>query len=84
MAHCPIIQVLWVYVCSDVITMNVVEVSVIVIEGFFFLLRLGVPQAILLIMAYRAVDFKVSCSQIPRRAFAGILTHYPLVVSPTS
>jgi hypothetical protein len=25
----------------------------------------------------RAVDFKVSCSQIPRRAFAGIRTHDP-------
>jgi hypothetical protein len=33
------------------------------------------PQAILLIMATRAVDFKVFCSQIPRRAFAGIRTH---------
>jgi hypothetical protein len=32
----------------------------------------------------RAVDFKVSCSQIPRRAFAGIQTHDPLVASPTS
>jgi hypothetical protein len=27
----------------------------------------------------RAVDFKVSCSQIPRRAFARIRTHDPLV-----
>jgi hypothetical protein len=27
----------------------------------------------------RAVDFKVSCSQIPRRAFTGIRTHDPLV-----
>jgi hypothetical protein len=27
------------------------------------------------------VDFKVSCSQIPRRAFAGIRTHDPLVES---
>jgi hypothetical protein len=46
------------------------------------------PQAILLIMATprlpQAVDFKVSCSQIPRRAFAGIRTHDPLVESPTS
>jgi hypothetical protein len=32
----------------------------------------------------RAVDFKISCSQIPRRAFAGIRTHDPLVESPTS
>jgi hypothetical protein len=56
---------------------------------FFFLIRLGMPQAILLIMATplwlpQAVDFKVSCSQIPRRAFAGIRTHDPLVESPTS
>jgi hypothetical protein len=29
----------------------------------------------------RAVDFKVSCSQIPRRAFTGIRTHDPLVES---
>jgi hypothetical protein len=29
----------------------------------------------------RAVDFKVSCSQIPRRAFAGIRTHGHLVES---
>jgi hypothetical protein len=29
----------------------------------------------------RAMDFKVSCSQIPRRAFAGIRTHDPLVES---
>jgi hypothetical protein len=51
----------------------------------FFLLSLGVPQAILLIMATpRAVDFKVSCSKMPRRAFAGIRTHDPLVASPTS
>jgi hypothetical protein len=28
-----------------------------------------------------AVDFKVSCSHIPRRAFTGIRTHYPLVES---
>jgi hypothetical protein len=28
------------------------------------------------------VDFKVSCSQIPRRAFAGIRTHDPLVDDP--
>jgi hypothetical protein len=42
---------------------------------FFFLMRLGMPQAILLIMA---------TSQIPRRAFAGIRTHDPLVESPTS
>jgi hypothetical protein len=48
----------------------------------FFLLRLGyVPQAILFILA---VDFEVSCSKIPRRAFAEIRTHYPLVESPTS
>jgi hypothetical protein len=45
---------------------------------------LGVPQAVLLIMAPRAVDFKVSCSQIPRRAFAGIRTYDPLVENPTS
>jgi hypothetical protein len=32
----------------------------------------------------RAVDFKVSCSQIPRRAFTGIQTHDTLVESPTS
>jgi hypothetical protein len=32
----------------------------------------------------RAVDVKVSCSQIPRHAFAGIRTHDPLVESPTS
>jgi hypothetical protein len=32
----------------------------------------------------RAVDFKVSCSQIPRRALAGIRTHDPLVGSSTS
>jgi hypothetical protein len=32
----------------------------------------------------RAVDLKVSCSKIPRRAFAGIRTHDPLVESPTS
>jgi hypothetical protein len=47
----------------------------------FFLLRLGVRQAILLIMA---VDFKVSCSKIPRHAFARIRTLDPLVESPTS
>jgi hypothetical protein len=29
-------------------------------------------------------DSKVSCSQIPRRALAGIRTHDPLVESPTS
>jgi hypothetical protein len=52
---------------------------------FFFLLRLGyVPQAILLILATRAVDFKVSCSQILRRAFPGIRNHDPLVESPMS
>jgi hypothetical protein len=50
----------------------------------FFLLRLGVPQAILLIMATTSCGFKVSCSQIPRCAFAGIRTHDPLVESPTS
>jgi hypothetical protein len=33
---------------------------------------------------HRAVDLKVSCSQIPRRAFTGIRTHNPLVESPTS
>jgi hypothetical protein len=40
----------------------------------------------LLVMTFfsQAVDFKVSCSQIPRRAFAGIRTHDPLVESPTS
>jgi hypothetical protein len=32
----------------------------------------------------RAVDLKVSCSQTPRRAFAGIRTHDPLAESPTS
>jgi hypothetical protein len=32
----------------------------------------------------RAVDFKVSCSHIPRHAFAGIRTHDPLVESPMS
>jgi hypothetical protein len=32
----------------------------------------------------RAVDFKVSCSQISRRAFVGIRTHDPLVENPTS
>jgi hypothetical protein len=32
----------------------------------------------------RAMDFKVSCSQIPRRAFTGIRTHDPLVESPMS
>jgi hypothetical protein len=37
-----------------------------------------VPQAILLIMATPSCGFKVSCSQIPRRAFAGIRTHDPL------
>jgi hypothetical protein len=50
-----------------------------------------VPQAVLLITLVwlprhaRAVDFKVSCSQIPRRAFARMIrTHDPLVESPTS
>jgi hypothetical protein len=32
----------------------------------------------------RAVDFKVTCSQIPCRAFTGIRTHDPLYESPTS
>jgi hypothetical protein len=45
-----------------------------------FLLRLGVPQASLLLLLPRAVNFKVSCSKIPRRTFAGIRTHDPLVV----
>jgi hypothetical protein len=36
---------------------------------FFLLLKLGVPQAILLIMATPSCEFKVSCSQIPRCAF---------------
>jgi hypothetical protein len=44
---------------------------------FLFLLRWGVPQAILLM----AMDFKVSCLQIPRWAFARIRTHDPLVES---
>jgi hypothetical protein len=49
----------------------------------FCLLRLGVPQAILLIMATLSCGFlKVSCSKIPRRAFAGIRTRDPLVESP--
>jgi hypothetical protein len=39
------------------------------------------PQAICLFWLPRAVDFKVSCSQILRRAFAGIRTHDPLVES---
>jgi hypothetical protein len=34
------------------------------------------------IMATRAMDYKVSCSQIPRHAFAGIRTHNQLVGSP--
>jgi hypothetical protein len=44
-----------------------------------FLLSLGVPQVglILLIMATPSCGFKVSSSQIPRRAFAGIRTHDP-------
>jgi hypothetical protein len=32
----------------------------------------------------RAVDYRVSCSQIPRCAFAGIRAHGPLVESSTS
>jgi hypothetical protein len=55
-------------------------------QKFVFLLSLGVPQAILLVMATkpRAVDSKVSCSQIPRRPLARIRTHDPMVESPTS
>jgi hypothetical protein len=45
---------------------------------FFFLMRLVRKQFCLLWLP-QAVDFKVSCSQIPRRAFAGIRTHDPLV-----
>jgi hypothetical protein len=38
------------------------------------------PQAILLIMATPSCGyFKESCSQTPRRAFAGIRTHDTLV-----
>jgi hypothetical protein len=37
-----------------------------------------------LLWLHRAVDFKASCSQIPRLAFAGIPTHNPSVQSPTS
>jgi hypothetical protein len=44
-----------------------------------FLLTLGVPQAILLIIATLSCGFKVPCSQIPHRAFAGIRTHEPLL-----
>jgi hypothetical protein len=32
----------------------------------------------------RAVDLKVFCAQLPRRAFTGIRTHGSLVESPTS
>jgi hypothetical protein len=46
-----------------------------------FLLRLGVPRAILLIMATPSCGFKVFYSKIPRRAFTGIPTHDPLVES---
>jgi hypothetical protein len=54
--------------------------------GVFGLMRLGIRAASN--SAYSGYPelwiFKVSCSQIPRRAFAGIRTHDPLFESPTS
>jgi hypothetical protein len=52
-----------------------------------FLLRLGVPQAIMATSAYYGYPehWILKCKQcIPRHAIAGIRTQNPLVESPTS
>jgi hypothetical protein len=51
------------------------------LKAFFFLLRLGVLQAILLIMATPSCGFEGILLTDTRRAFAGIRTHDPLVES---
>jgi hypothetical protein len=43
---------------------------------------MGCRKQFCLLWLPRAVDLKVSCSKIPRRAFAGIRTHDPLTIRP--
>jgi hypothetical protein len=60
-------------------------VSYIVVHCCFFTeVRGTCRKQLCLFWLPRAVHFKVSCSQIPLRTFAGIRTHDPLVESPTS
>jgi hypothetical protein len=51
---------------------------------FFFLSDVRGAASNSAYYGYPSCGSKVSCSQIPRRGFAGIRTHDPLVESPTS